>query len=201
MQIYFSPTSPYVRKCLVSAHELGLDGRIRLLPSNAHPVNRDREIVARNPLGKVPTFFTDEGQVLFDSRVICEYLDTQAGGQLFPREGRARWQALTLQSLGDGMLDAALIARYEDVARPEPLRWPDWRAAQLDKIETSLAHLEADIGVLDGRVDIGSIAIGCALWYADLRFDTMGWRERFPAVARWYAEFRQRPSMSVAWSL
>lgn len=201
MKIYFSPFSPYVRKCLVAAQELGLDGRIELLPSNAHPVQRDHQIIETNPLGKVPTFFTDDGQVLFDSRVICEYLDTLAGGSLFPREGRARWETLTLQSLGDGILDAALLARYEDVARPEALRWPDWRAAQLDKAQTALAHLQAHPQLLQDRVDIGALTIGCALWYLDLRFPDFGWRERFPAVAQWYAGFSQRPSMQKTWAL
>lgn len=201
MKIYFSPFSPYVRKCLVTGHELGLNERIELLPSNAHPVQRDREIIAANPLGKVPTFFTDDGQVLFDSRVICEYLDTLAGGSLIPRDGAARWKTLTLQSLGDGMLDASLLARYEDVARPEQLRWAEWRAAQLDKVETSLAHMEAHPGVLDGRADLGSLTIGCALWYLDLRFPTLGWRERFPSVATWYSAFGRRPSMQKSWAI
>lgn len=201
MKLLFSPTSPYVRKCLVVAHELGLNGRLQLLTSNAHPINRDREIIQSNPLGKVPTFFTDDGQVLYDSRVICEYLDTLAGGSLFPRSGPARWEALTLQSLGDGMLDAALLARYEDVARPEAMRWPEWRAGQLDKIETSVQHLQAHPALLAGRVDIGAITVGCALWYVDLRFADFGWRGRCPAVAAWYAGFSQRPSMAASWAL
>jgi glutathione S-transferase len=201
MKLLFSPTSPYVRKCLVVAHELGLNGRLQLQASNAHPINRDREIIQSNPLGKVPTFFTDDGQVLYDSRVICEYLDTLAGGSLFPRTGPARWEALTLQSLGDGMLDAALLARYEDAARPEAIRWPEWRAGQLDKIETSAQHLQAHPALLAGRVDIGAITVGCALWYADLRFADFGWRERCPAVASWYAAFSQRPSMAASWAL
>ncbi len=201
MKLLFSPTSPYVRKCLVVAHELGLDGRLQLLPANAHPINRDRNIIASNPLGKVPTFFADDGQVLYDSRVICEYLDTLAGGSLFPRTGPARWEALTLQSLGDGMLDAALLARYEDAARPEAIRWPEWRAGQLDKIETSVQHLQARPALLAGRVDIGAITVGCALWYADLRFADFGWRERCPAVASWYTAFSQRPSMAASWAL
>lgn len=201
MKILFSPFSPYVRKCLVSGHELGLDSRIQCLPSNAHPVQRDPAIVAQNPLGKVPTFFTDDGQVLYDSRVICEYLDDLAGGSLFPRSGQGRWTTLTLQSLGDGMLDAALLARYEDVARPEALRWSEWRAAQLDKIETSLAHLEGELGLLTDRVDIGSITIGCALWYLDLRFPTFGWQVRYPKVAHWFADFSQRPSMQATWTI
>jgi len=201
MKILFSPTSPYVRKCLVTAHELGLDDKLQRLPSNAHPVERDREIIASNPLGKVPTFFTDDGQVLYDSRVICEYLNELAGGSLFPAPGQPRWETLTLQSLGDGILDAALLARYEDVARPEGLRWPAWRAAQLDKAETSLAHLNARPELLAGRVDIGAIAVGCALWYLDLRFAEFAWRDRHPAVAQWYAAFSQRPSMRATWSL
>lgn len=201
MKILFSPFSPYVRKCLVTAHELGLNDRVQLLPSNAHPVNRDAAIIVDNPLGKVPTFFTDDGQVLYDSRVICEYLNHEAGGTLLPAPGRARWKTLTLQSLGDGILDAALLARYEDVARPEELRWPVWRASQLDKAETALRHLEGRPALLAGRVDLGSLAVGCALWYLDLRFPDFGWRERHPAVAAWYAAFSLRPSMAATWAL
>lgn len=201
MKILFSPFSPYVRKCLVAAHELGLGDRLQLLPSNAHPVQRDREIIANNPLGKVPTFFSDDGQVLYDSRVICEYLNDLAHGSLFPAAGPKRWEALTLQSLGDGILDGALIARYEDVARPEPLRWAEWRAAQLDKAETSVAFLNARPDLLAGRVDIGAIAVACALWYLDLRFADFAWRERHAAVAQWYASFSERPSMRAQWAL
>lgn len=200
MKILFSPFSPYVRKCLVSGMELGLNERIQLLPSNAHPVNRDRAIIADNPLGKVPTFYTDDGQVLYDSRVICEYLNHLAGGALFP-QGPGRWATLTLQSLGDGMLDAALLARYEDIARPEAFHWGEWKAGQLDKIETSLAALDRRIGDLLARVDIGSLSIGCALWYLDVRFATLDWRERYPGVANWYAEFSRRPSMAMSWGL
>lgn len=199
MKILFSPFSPYVRKCLVTGMELDLNDRITLMPSNAHPVNRDREIIAINPLGKVPTFFTDDGQVLYDSRVICEYLNDLAQGSLFPAPGRARWETLTLQSLGDGILDAALLARYEDVARPEAFRWSDWKAAQMDKIETSLKALNAAPQQLADRVDIGSIAAGCALWYLDLRFADFGWRERHPQVAEWYAEYSKRPAMAASW--
>jgi len=201
MKIFFSPTSPYVRKCMVVAHELGLTGRIDLLPSNAHPVTRDQTIIAKNPLGKVPTLITDDGQALYDSRVICEYLDDLGGGALFPQSGKARWEALTLQSLADGILDAALLARYEDVARPEAIRWKEWRVGQLDKAETALAHLEGNLQTLAGRVDIGSLSMACALWYLDLRFTELQWRERYPKVAQWYAAFSQRPSTLMSWAL
>jgi len=202
MQIYFSPFSPYVRKCLVVAHELGLGDRVQLLPSNANPVQRDQEIIARNPLGKVPTFVTDHGAVLYDSRVICEYLNELGNGTLFPHSGDARWNALTLQALGDGILDGALIARYEDAARPEPLRWPEWRAAQLDKAQTSLAHLSSNLDLIaPGRVDIGTLTVACALWYLDLRFADFGWRNRWPVVAAWYEDFSKRPSLQATWTL
>ncbi len=201
MKIFYSPTSPYVRKCLVAAMELGLDTKITLLPSNAHPVNRDQSIIAVNPLGKVPTFFTGDGQVLFDSRVICEYLNDLAKGSLFPAGGRERWTSLTLQSLGDGMLDAALLARYEDVARPEAQKWDQWRSGQIDKIDTSLQSLNATPESLANRVDIGSITIGCALWYLDLRFAELNWRERYPQVAAWYAAYSQRPATLANWAL
>lgn len=201
MQILFSPFSPYVRKCLVTGRELGLDARIALLPANAHPIERDRTIIARNPLGQVPTFVTDDGQVLYDSRVICEYLNDLAQGALLPASGAPRWDTLTLQALADGILDAALLARYEDTARPEKLRWPDWKSAQLDKAATALAALEASPARLAARVDLGSIALGCALWYLDLRFADLGWRTSCPQLAAWYAQYSQRPAMAASWSL
>src|SRR5664279_571694 len=113
MKILYSAASPFVRKCLVAAHELGQAGRIELVPAAAHPVNRDPSIVAHNPLGKVPTLITDDGAVLYDSRVICEYLNALGDGGLIPREGPQRWQVLTAQSLADGIMDAAVLTRYE----------------------------------------------------------------------------------------
>lgn len=201
MKLFFSVTSPYVRKCLVTAHEVGLAGRIELLPANVSPVQRDDAVVARNPLGKVPTLLTDDGTALYDSRVICEYLDALGGGSLFPKDGAARWTALTLQSLADGLLDAALLARYEEALRPAELRWADWRDGQLAKIHSSLAMLDGTPGLLDARVDIGTIAVACSLGYLDLRFDSMQWRSRYPNVAAWLAAFGQRPSMQAKWSL
>ena len=153
MKLLFSPFSPYVRKCLVTAAELGLDGRIELRPSSAHPINRDQAIIVDNPLGKVPTFFTDDGQVLYDSRVICEYLNDLAGGSLFPA-GAARWQSLTLQSLGDGMLDAealetalGYIAAHPDIwevilTGGDPLVLSPRRIAALTARLDTIAHVK-----------------------------------------------------------
>src|ERR1700690_3917047 len=146
MKIFYSATSPYVRKCLVAAHELGLRERIELVAAAPHPVNRDQSVVARNPLGKIPTLITDDGMVLYDSRVVCEYLDTLAGGRLFPAGGVARWTALVEQSLADGILDAAVLVRYETFTRPETLRWPEWTSGQLDKVICGLQEIERRAG-------------------------------------------------------
>lgn len=196
MKIFFSPASPFVRKCMVIAHELGLADRIERLPSAAGPVARDQTIIPSNPLGQVPTFITDEGQALFDSRVVCEYLNDLGGGSFFPA-GKDRWQALTEQAMADGMLGAALLARYEAVLRPEALRWDAWVEGQLGKVRDGLALIEKNAAGLDGRVDIGTITIGCALGYLDFRFPDLDWRASHPAAAAWYAGFSQRPSMQA----
>lgn len=196
MKIYFSPASPFVRKCMVIAHELGLVDRIEKLPSAAGPVARDQTIIPSNPLGQVPTLLTDDGQALFDSRVICEYLNELGGGALFPA-GTARWRALAEQSLGDGMLGAALLARYETVLRPEALRWDGWYEGQLGKVRDGLAQLEKTATSLEGRLDIGTITVGCALGYLDFRYPDFDWRTGHPAVAAWFKTFNQRPSMQA----
>lgn len=195
MKLFYSVTSPFVRKCLVVAHELGIDGRLERVPAAPHPVNRDADVVAHNPLGKIPTLVTAEGMVLYDSRTVCEYLDAIGGGRLFPRDGRARWDALAQQSLGDGIMDAAILVRYETFARPEPLRWPEWVAGQTEKVSAGLAAIERQAAHFGARVDIGTITLGCALGYLDLRMGHLGWRERHPATAAWFGAFAERPSM------
>lgn len=195
MKLYYSQTSPFVRKVLVAAHELGLADRIEKLPASAHPVDRDRALVARNPLGQVPTLVTDDGDVLYDSRVICEYLSELADGEVVPSDGEARWRALVDQSLADGILDAAVITRYEMAARPEALRWSDWIAGQLDKVACGLAELERRAPDFGDRIDVGTIAYGCALGYLDFRFASLAWRDGHPNTAAWFEWFGGRDSM------
>ncbi|TEA77504.1 glutathione S-transferase [Allopusillimonas ginsengisoli] len=195
MKIYYSAASPYVRKCMVVASELGLTDRIEKLACAASPVKMDLTVAASNPLGKVPALITDDGQALFDSRVICEYLNHLGQGKLFPDASGERWQALTEQSLADGLLDAALLARYETATRPAQHQWKDWTDGQMRKIANALGHFEAVVTQRAGQVDIGMITLGCALGYLDLRFSDYDWRSAYPGVANWYAEFSQRPSM------
>ena len=160
MKIFYSPASPFVRKCMVVAHELGIADRIEKLPSAAGPVKRDATILPKNPLGQVPTFLCDDGQVLFDSRVICEYLNATQSGALFPAEGAERWARLTELALADGMTAAALLARYETMLRPEALRWNEWTEGQLAKVRTGVEWLETASPSFGERVDIGTIGFG-----------------------------------------
>ncbi len=195
MKLFYSPLSPFVRKCLVAAHELGMRERVELVPAAAHPVNRDPTIVAVNPLGKVPTLITDDGTALYDSRVICEYLNALGGGQLIPRDAPARWNALVEQSLADGIMDAAVLARYETAVRPEERRWDGWTAGQLDKVTCGLAEIERRADRFGDRIDVGTIAIGCAFGYLDYRFASLAWRARHPVAAAWLERFGARESM------
>jgi glutathione S-transferase len=195
MKLYYSATSPYVRKCLVSAHELKLRERLELLPSAPHPVNRDRALVASNPLGKVPTLVTDEGAVLYDSRVICDYLNELVHGHLVPAQASARWAAYRDQALADGMMEAAILVRYEAFARPESLQWKDWIEGQMDKVNCGLAEIEQHAGAFGQRIDVGAISIGCVLGYLDFRYASMAWRDRYPRLAAWFAGFAERESM------
>jgi glutathione S-transferase len=195
MKLYFSPASPYVRKVRVLALETGLASDIELATLSLTPTNPDAALCADNPVGKIPTLVRDDGSALYDSRVICEYLDSLHGGTpMFPAGGDARWTAVRRQALADGILDAAVGTRYETALRPEALRWPDWVDAQMTKVRRSLDALETE--ALGDIVDIGTIAVACALGYLDFRYADEGWRDSRPALAAWYEKFAARPSMS-----
>jgi glutathione S-transferase len=199
MKLLYAPTSPFVRKVMACAHLSALADRIQLLPSAAHPVRRDERIAVHNPLAKVPTLVLPDGQALYDSRVICEYIANVGGNDhLFPASGPRRWQALTQQSLGDGLLDAALLARYESTSRPAEWQWSAWREAQLVKVRAATAAIEAQAPVLVQQdPTIGEITIGCALGYLDFRFPEIDWRAGHPGAARWFAAFCTLPAMQA----
>ncbi len=195
MKLRHAAASPFVRKVMVVAHELGLADRIELVPTTVSPVQANASLAADNPLMKVPSLTTDDGQVLFDSPVICEYLDTLAGGhKFFPAAGPARWTALRQQALGDGVLDALVLCRYE-TTRPEDKRWSGWTDGQMRKAHQGLAAVERED--LAGPRTIGHVTFGCMLGYLDFRFPDDGWRARHPTLAAWYKEVEQRPSMQA----
>jgi glutathione S-transferase len=198
MKIYWSPSSPYTRKVMACAIELGVEKRIERLPNKVHMINRDAEIVALNPLGQLPTFIADDGTVIFDSRVICEYLEHTFGkGRLFPAPGPARWQALTEQSLCDGVLVAAMLARQENGMRPEAKRWKEWTDAQFAKINDALDRMQKWVPGFAERVDIGTIATGCALGYLDFRYPDFDWRSSRPALSGWWKKFGEHSCMHL----
>ena len=193
MKLLYSGASPYVRKVMVVAHEAGLVDRLELVPSSVGPTVVNAEVAAENPLVKVPTLVIESGHSLFDSRVIVEYLDTLHGGRrLFPAEGPARWTALRRQAIADGLLDAALLIRYENNLRPEPQRWQAWTDGQFRKVRQALASLAAE--GLGDELTVGEIAAGCALGYLDFRFPGEDWRGAHPALGAWYAKIAERPS-------
>jgi glutathione S-transferase len=194
MKLAYSPASPYVRKVRVCAEECGLSNRIENVATKVLPSEPNRDYARMAPLMKVPSLELDDGTVLFDSIVICEYLDQLCGaGKLFPPVGDKRWRALRLHALADGILDAAVLTRYETFLRPEALRWDAWTQGQLLKVDQALDFLEANGRDLDG-INIGTIAVGCALGYLDFRYADRRWRDSRPRLAAWYETMAQRES-------
>ncbi|MCB1809205.1 MAG: glutathione S-transferase family protein, partial [Candidatus Competibacteraceae bacterium] len=168
---------------------------LHLIETTLSPVSPNAALNADNPIGKVPALVLDDGSVLYDSPVICEYLDTlHTGPRWFP-DGPERWDALRRQALADGILDAAVISRYEAALRPEALRWDDWLSGQQQKIIRALDQLEQTCGQWGERLDIGTLTIACALGYLDFRFADLDWRSEHPQLSAWFASFSQRPSI------
>ena len=195
MKLHWSPKSPYVRKVMVCVHELQLHEQLQLVRSVAAMLKPNPQIMRDNPLSKIPTLVLDDGSALFDSAVICEYLNDHAGGSLFPREGAAKWQALRWHALGDGLLDALILWRNER-EREQPLTVL-LEAFDL-KTRAVLALLEEEAGALGAApFSMGHVALGCALGYLDYRFDGLGWRQLAPALAQWHAQLAHRPSFAA----
>lgn len=197
MKLHWSPRSPFVRKVMVFALETGLASRLEKVRSVVAMRSPNAALMRDNPLNKLPTLVLEDGRVLYDSAVICEYLDSLHGGKpRFPRAGDARWLALRRQALGDGLLELHLLWRVErDQAVPERSQ-PLLDAFAL-KSKTSLAALEKEAAALRAAADfdIGVMALACAVNYLDFRFTDLDWRAGHPALADWLAGINARPSM------
>jgi len=195
MKLHWSPRSPFVRKVMIVLHEAGLADTVELVRT---PVAMDKpnlDLLPDNPLIKLPTLVLDDGTSVYDSRVICAYLDTLGGCGLLPAEPRARLLAERRQALGDGLLDVLLLYRQER-AKPPQRQTEAWLDAFSLKVEAVLAALEAEAHELQaGPFDLGRIAIGCALSYLDYRFPDIAWRDGHPTLAAWHERFAQRPSV------
>jgi len=187
MILRFSPASPFGRKVRIAASVLGLSSEIDVRATNLDdPADSVR---AQNPLGKIPVLILDDGTSYYDSRVIVEYLDHLAGGgRIIPREARARFEALRLQALCDGILDACLLLVYENRYRPADKHVQSWIDRQADKVARGLAALEAAPPKFASVPDVGQIALACLLGYRDLRFGG-SWRKDYPRLLAWHDKF------------
>jgi glutathione S-transferase len=193
LTLYYSPTSPYARKARIAILESGLSEQMQMVATN--PWDSDAHFTAVNPLSKVPTLVAEGGLVLYDSPVVCEYLDSlHEGPKLFPPGGVARWIALRQQALADGIIDAAVLRRL-DANRQLEQQSAAWQDRQRAAVTRGLDVLEGNVGELgEGPPTIGSVAVGCALGYLDFRFAGEPWREGRPQLAAWFDAFSARAS-------
>lgn len=185
-----APASPFGRKVRIAASVLGLSDAIRI--ESADTTDPKDTLRSQNPLGKLPVLIDEDGEIIFDSRVILEYLDQRAGGgKILPRDPKGRIATLRLQALADGMMDACLLQVYEVRLRHEDKRDQNWVKNQAEKVSRALNVLEANPPPLAATPQAGDIALACALGYLDLRFEG-AWRIKYPALVRWLDAFESR---------
>ena len=197
LRLYTSPTTPFGRKVMVLILEAGLADQVEIAQATGSPLDSSKMPLSQNPLGKIPALERGDGPAIYDSRVICRYLDDRAGAGLYPPAPRL-WETLTLEATADGMIEAAILMLYEGRLRPEEKRFDGWVEGQWAKIARALDTLEGRwMSHLNGPLDMGQIAIGVALSYLDFRFDARGWRQGRPELARWHEAFAARESMAA----
>lgn len=198
MKLYWSSRSPFVRKVMIFAHECGLAVRIECERTLVAMNNPNAALLEVNPTGKIPTLVLNDGSVLYDSTVICEYLDSLHKGRLlFPENGPARWTALRRHALGNNLTDNLMLWRNE-LLRPPAQQSPETLAAFELKVRNAVTALDHEAAALaNDPVSIGHVAIACALGYIDFRFAHLGWHKGSDRIASWYETFAQRPSMTL----
>ncbi|MFC1560783.1 glutathione S-transferase family protein [Pseudomonadota bacterium] len=196
MKLVSVTASPFVRKVRTLILELDLQDSVTLLDAGAvSPVSNNAQLNAVNPLGMVPALELADGSSLYDSPVICEYLNQIADGPFFPADAERRFRTLGLQALGDGILDLSVALRYETFVRPQALRWQEWIENQNKKITRGLDALETRCAEFEATPLIGEITIACTLGYRDFRYADDDWRTGRPALAAWYEQIMQRESL------
>jgi glutathione S-transferase len=201
MKLMYSPASPFVRKVRACAIELGLDDKITLEYTKTGPTNKNAVYADTvNPLRKIPSLVLEDGKTaLFDSVVICEYLDALAGGnRIIPKAGDDRWRVLTQHAVAQGMCEALLLARYETTLRTEAKQWPSWVDDQLDRFWTGLDWFEgrAASALSSRMVDLSQVTLACCVGYLEFRFPEAKWAPRAPQIAAWYKQMLTRPSLA-----
>ena len=193
MKLLMSPASPFVRKVLVLLHETKQIDDVVMQSVQAGIGNTEAALKAANPVGKIPALVRDEGPTLYDSRVICRFLDARAGAGLYPENG---WDSLVLESTADALMDAAVLMVYEARFRPEEKQSAEWVENQWIKVEGALDALNSRwLSHLEAPLDIGHIAVASALGYLDFRHDARNWRVGRDGLANWFERFSDRDSM------
>lgn len=197
MKLFYALASPFVRKTLMVLHETGQMNDVELVDAAGTAVETGTLPLAQNPLGKIPTLQRADGQNIFDSRVICRFLNDRASANLYPQDV-TQWDILTLEAIADGIMDASILVVYEARIRPAELNFAPWVDAQWGKAARAIATLNADwIDTLHGPQTIGQIAVSAALGYCDFRLSDRDWRSDNPALAAWYAAYSERPSFQA----
>lgn len=196
MQLLHSPASPFVRKVMVTLHETDQLKDVEIIDVATTPLAPHSALVAANPVGKIPALMRADRPALYDSRVICRYLDDRAQAGLYPQN--RLWDTLTLEATADGIMDAAVLIVYEERFRPQEKVSMDWIEGQWSKVARGLDAVNTRwMSHLAGPLDMGQIALACALGYLDFRHDVRSWRTGREVLADWYATFADRPSMQA----
>lgn len=194
MKLLYQTHSPFARKVLVFAHEVGIADQIEVIHHETSPTLRNDEVFAQNPLGKIPVLIRPGVPPIFDSDVICAYLDTvHSGRRLIPPEGEARWQALRVQALSQGLADAGIAIRWETTRRPESLRYPALRDGYIAKLTAAFDWLESELDI-GSPVHIGHVALATTLSWLEFR-ELPSFRPRRPRLTQWFDQIDARPSM------
>lgn len=198
MKLYFTPTSPFVRKVLAVAHECNLASQIETITLRPSPTQASPELSAFNPLSKIPALITNDGMSLFDSAVICEYLDSlHSGTKMIPTAGPERWKTLRMQALCDGILEAGVLVFYEKSQRPVELHWQDWLRGQTEKALQGLDALNREVASFRSDADLGQICAAATIGWLEFRNVLGDIRQNRPQLFDWYETFRRRPSMKA----
>lgn len=196
MKLHSSAASPFARKVRAVLVETEQQADVEIVETHGNALDPGTHPTALNPTSKIPVLERADGPALHDSRVICRFLDARADGGLYPAPPRL-WDTLVLEATADGIMEAALLIVYEGRLRPEEKRFVPWVEAQWSKIATALDHLEARwMSHLHGRLDIGQIAVACALGYLDLRHGDRHWRDGHDALSQWFGRISERPFLS-----
>ena len=194
MKLVYSPPSPFVRKVTTLIHHADLNDRIELINVKTTALSVAKEARAANPLGKIPVMILEDGNAIFDSRVITRYLDEIAGSNLYPQE--KIYDILTLEALADGIMESAVSITYEIKLRPDNEKSPSWMEAQWSKVLHAVKALDnGEFKAMDGEINMGQIALACALGYLDFRHDARDWRSGHSNLASWNDKLMKLPAL------